>query len=243
MPGAMTLSHSAMLMMVQMPSRETVNHTILAVGILLQLALVFAVFQRGLARRFPAFTALLIFYPLRACLLFALAGRIDADDYNPLYNALSLAEVPLQAAVMLELLLRLMRELGGWTQRRAAVVIVSVAAACVLTWLVRAHVQTKDLADRMQVFGWFAMLALFAAAMKGARSWNLRCIAGGFGVFSLAQLAALLARNHAMLGHQGGAYVAWSYVPAGGYLVVVAFWIVALRRGESASLQVSEPAA
>jgi hypothetical protein len=216
-------------------SRAAINNSILATGILLQAGLVFVAFRRGIASRFPVFTALLIFYPLRAGLLFALGGYIDPDNYDSLFNALGVVEILLQAAVAIELLLRLMRELGGWTVRRAVVASLCAAAACGLTWAVLSRVAEKELEDRVQVLAWFVMLALFVAIVKSSRWRNLRCIAAGFAGFSVIQLAALAGRNYAMMRHQNAAYVGWSYVPACGYLLVVLFWMVGLRRESSTS--------
>src|SRR5271154_827542 len=88
---------------VSMPSRLTINRTLWATGLALQCALAVEVFRRGIARRFPCFAALICFYPLRAGLLFVLAGRIDADVYNPLFSALAFTEILLQVAIAVEL--------------------------------------------------------------------------------------------------------------------------------------------
>lgn len=223
----------AVLLAGHLLSHAAINNSILAIGVLLQVGLVFVAFRRGIASRFPVFIALLIFYPLRACLLFALGGRIDPDNYDSLFNALGMAEILLQAAIAVELLLRLVRELGGWTARRVAVLLVLGGAACGLTWIVHSRVAEKELADRVQVLAWFVMLALFAAIVKSSRWRNLKCIAAGFAGFSVIQLAALAGRNYAMMRHQSAAYVGWSYVPACGYLLVVLFWMVGLRRESS----------
>jgi hypothetical protein len=222
------------------PSRAAANAAILAVGLVLQCALVLVVFRRGVARRSPAFTALLIFYPLRAGLLSALAGRADAEAYNAWFNAVTLAEVPLQAAVALEMLLRLIGELGGWTVRRASAVLACIVAASALTWFVHGQVSSPALVDRVQVFGWFVMLALFAVILASAQSPNLKYIAGGFGCFSLVQLAALEGRSYAMLRHDDSAYVGWSYVPACGYLAIAIWWMLALRGSVRASQRTSK---
>lgn len=225
---------SAILLALHLPSREAVNQVIWGTGIVLQAALIFVVFRRGIARRFPLFTALITFFPVRAVLLLALGGgRIDSDAYDMLFRGLSMLEVPLLAAVIIELLLRVVRELGGWTLRRAAVVLGATVAACALAWAVLHQVAQGVHADRVLVLSWFVLLALFTAAVKNSRSGNLKRITGGFAAFSVIQLAALAGRSYAVLRHNEGIYVAWSYLPACGYLAVVVFWIFSLRRGEA----------
>lgn len=216
-------------------SRMAANTAILAVGLVLQCALAVVVFRRGVARRFPVFAVLLVFYPLRAGLLFALGGRIDADAYSSLFNALTLVEIPLQAAVVVELTLRLVRGLGGWTWRRGAVLLALLGAACGLTWIAVRLVREGRLVDRVQLLAWFVMLLLFGAIAKWGRSRNLLSIAAGFAAFSVIQLTTLAGRDYAMIRHNRGAFIGWSYVPASGYLAVVVFWLVVLRSESAGS--------
>lgn len=219
-----------MVWLPHLPSRMTANTVLWASGLVLQCALVLAVFSKGIARRFPAFAVILVFYPVRAAVLFALAARLDAEAYRSLFDALAFLEIPLQMLVVLELTLRLCAALGGWRRRRWLVLAGFLAVASALTWVVLRVIPEKGLADRAQVFMAAAMLALFAAAVNWARSWNLLRIADGFAAFAILQLATLAGKAHAIARHNPGAYVVWSYVPACGYLAVVIFWLAALRR-------------
>jgi hypothetical protein len=218
------------------PSRLAVNRALWATGLALQFALAVEVFRRGIARRFPCFAALICFYPLRAGLLFVLAGRIDSDIYNPLFSTLAFAEILLQVAVVIELLWRVNRETDaelrtssrcGWLGLLALFVLLGVAGG--LTWLVLKFTPARAPVDRVQVFVWFVMIALVAIAVKYARSANPVRIAAGFAAFSLIQLAALFGRGHAYLKHDAGWYLGWSYAPGVGYLAVVIFWLISLR--------------
>jgi hypothetical protein len=224
------LSSSTLLWVGDLLSRAMINRALWAVGLVLQCALVFAVFRRGIAGRFHGFTVLILFYPLRAALLFVLAGRIDSAAYNSLFDTLALIEIPLLVFVALELLMRLVRDAGGWTLRRAVLLLILFAAACGLTWAAHSIVAEKQLADRVQVLMNFVMLALFAGVWRGSRSRNLTWISAGFAVFAMVQLAALAGRAYAMSKQNAGAYAGWSYVPACGYLAVVIFWLVSLAR-------------
>jgi len=209
------------------------NRAIWAMGIALECILVFTLFFRRIARRFPFFTALMVFYPLRAAWLSAARGRMDGGLYDSIYNVLSFMEFLLQVFLAVEIGHRLIREGGAWTGWRRLVPVSIPVAAGGLAWIVAGAVAGKAPADRVEIFIWFLMIGLFAAAVKSSRTPNPIRIAGGFAAFSLLQLAALAGRVHAYLGRDAGQYLAWSYVPAIGYLAVVVFWLIALRREPS----------
>jgi hypothetical protein len=203
-----------MLAMFELPSRPVMNRAIWSVGLVLQAALVWVVFRRGVARRFPGFTALIVLYPLRAALLFALG----------------MLELALQAWVVVEIVLRLARAAGGWTGRRSIALLGLVAIALSLTVVTFHLLPAEQSADRVQIMAGFLMIGLFAAALKMAVSRNLVLIPAGFAAFAAMQLASLAGCGYAGIHHNADAFVAWSYVPACGYLGVVAFWLAALRR-------------
>lgn len=212
------------------PSRPEINTAIWAVGLLLQCALVFSLFRKGIARRYLPFTLIAIFYPARAALLFALSGHIDADNYESLYGALSFVEAPLELFIMIDLTRRLVREAGGWTARRALLVLLVFAAVCGLTGIIISELNAGVPADHLQILMGMAMLALFAALWKSSRTFNPICIAGGFALFSLVQIAALAGRTRATMFRDTPGYLLWSYVPGIGYLLIVILWLVALER-------------
>jgi hypothetical protein len=226
--------------MLQLPSRAAMNRAIWGVGLVLQAALVLVVFRRGVARRFPGFTALITFYPVRAALLFALAGRIEADDYDTMVRVLGILELLLQAWMVVEIVLRLARTAGGWTWRRGIEILVLVAVAFSLTAVTFHMLTAEQPADRMQIGVGFLMIELFAVAWRVARSRNLVLIPAGFAAFAVFQLASLAGCAYATVHPNAIGYLAWSYVPGCGYLAVVMFWLVALRR--EPSLIVTNPA-
>ena len=226
-------THLALFDWIWAPSRLTINRTLWATGLALQCALAVAVFRRGIARRFPCFTALICFYPLRAALLFVLAGRVDAEVYNPLFSALAFTEVLLQVAIAVELMLRINQEMGAEQRttagRRWVALLILLGFAGGLTWLVLRFTPVRAPVDRVQVFVWFLMIAPFVVTLKYARSVNPVRIAAGFAVFSLIQLAGSFGRAHAFVKHDAGWYLGWSYAPGVGYLAVVIFWLISLR--------------
>jgi hypothetical protein len=236
----------ALLTWLWLPSRLEINRVLWALGLVLQCALVVVVFRRRIARRFPCFTTLIGFYPLRASLLLVLAGRVDADVYNPLFNALTFTEIVLQIAVAGELIWRVDREMGGEEQgsmRRwglTLVVLAGVAAVC--TWLLLQFAPAGAGVDRFQAFAWFLMIAILLRALGSRRSANSALIAAGFGAFSLIQIAASLGRARAFLRHDAAWYLGWSYTPAVSYLALVLFWLIALRNETAARVKIFEVA-
>jgi len=212
------------------PSRLATNITIWTFAFVLQCALVYVVFRRGIARRFPLFVSLLVFHPARAALLFGLSGHLRGGLANSLYEVLSFIDDALQLLVAVEMALHLVRGIGGWTRFRALLCLLLLAAASVFTWITLVWVPNRMSSDRLQLFAWFALLALFGAVLKGSRSPNLTRISAGLAVFSLMQFSALAGRTVAFLNRNAGQYAAWSYVPVVGYLAIVIFWLITLQR-------------
>jgi hypothetical protein len=211
-------------------SRMATNTAIWTLAFVLQCILTYLVFRRGIARRFPVFASLLVFYPVRAALLFGLSGHIRSSVAGPLYEVLSFADVALQLAVAAEMAVHLIRGMGGWTRFRALLCLLVLGATSAFTWIVLALAPNRISAGRLQLFAWFALLALFGAVVKGSRSANLARISAGFAAFSVIELSALAGRTIAFLHRNASQYVAWSYVPAFGYLAIVVFWLITLRK-------------
>ena len=186
------------------------------------------VFRRGVARRFPIF-ALLVFQPARAALLFGLSGHIDKGLASSLYEVSSFLDVALQLMVV--------AELGAAPHPRHGRVDPGFAFFSASRWRAlqpsshgSAHVvPNRIFNDRLQLFAWFVLLALFGVVLKGSRSANLTRISAGFAVFSLMQFSTLAGRTAPFLHRDAGQYVAWFYLPAVGYLAIVVFWLIALQ--------------
>jgi hypothetical protein len=223
-------------------SHIAINKAVWAGGVALECILAGVIFSRRIAGRFPAFAALMIFYPLRALSLFACEGRIDSGVYDSLNSVLSLLEFALQILVAGEIGWNWARGADG--QRRRYGLLVAIAgAAMALAWGVAGAAAGKMAIDRLEIFVWFLMAGLFAAVMRGAEPTNLIRVAAGFAAFSVFQFVALGGRLHAWAGRNPREYLAWSYVPAVGYIGVVLFWLAALRREAGAVPGVEKVAA
>jgi hypothetical protein len=218
------------------PSRLATNITIWTFAVVLQCVLVYVVFRRGIARRSPFFASLLVFHPLRAALLFGMSGHVRTSLAGPLYGAFSFIDDALQLMVAVEIALHLVRGIGGWTRFRALLCLLLLGASSVFTWIMLVSVPNRISSDRLQLFVWFALLALFGAVLKGSRSPNLTRFSAGLAVFSLMQFAALAGRTVAFHNRNAGQYAAWFYVPAVGYLAIVIFWLITLRRESERTL-------
>lgn len=208
---------------------HTTNLVIWTIGLALQAALAVSVFLKRIPRSYPAFTVLILYYPARAILLFLLRSRMDAEAYGAWSDGLSVLALLLEAWVVLELILRVAPK-GRWTGRRSVVPAALAAAALSCSWATLALAPAGLIVDRAQVLAWWVFLALLAAVVvQPTQARNLIRICAGFAAFSFLQLVALAGRAHAFLVRGGHAYVAWSYVPAGAYMAVVAYWLLFLR--------------
>ncbi len=212
------------------PSRLATNTTIWTFGFVLQCVLAYVVFRRGIARRSPAFASMLVFHPFRAALLFGLPGHLRSGPAGSVYDVLSFIDDAVQLMVAVEIALHLVRDIGGSTRFRALLCLLLLGTASVFTWIALVLLPHRIPTDRLQLFAWFAMLALFGAILKGTRSPNLTRISAGLAAFSLVQFSALAGRAVAFHNRNTAQYAAWSYVPAVGYLAILIFWLMALRR-------------
>jgi hypothetical protein len=218
--------------MIQVHGKElalVINELAWAVGLAVECALVWVVFSRRIAGRFPAFAALMIFYPLRAALLLICQGHIGAGIYKSLFSALIMTEFALQMFLAGEIAFRWAGEAGG-QMRQYGLLMAIAAGAAALAWSVFAVVSERVEVNGWEIFVWFLMSGLFAVVVSGAHGANLVRIAAGFAAFSVLQLVTLAGRFHAWAGRDLREYLVWSYVPAAGYVAVMIFWLWALQR-------------
>ena len=211
--------------------QTTINNSLWTLSLILQIALVVSLFARQIARRVPCFTALLIFYPLRAALLFGLFSYLTPPNYATLYSTLSYIDLVLQAIVAIEIAHHLIRELGGITLLRATLVFLLLALCSGATALVLAQLPTHAPIhpDRVQTFLSFLMLALFVWTIATSRSTILRPITLGLALYASVSLFAQTGRITAALHRDPEAYARWSYISATTYLIVVCIWFLTLK--------------
>ena len=208
-----------------------INNSLWTLSLILQIALVIAIFARHIARRVPCFTALLIFYPLRALLLFILFDHLTPANYATFYATLSYIDLVLQSIVAIEIALHLIREQGGITPIRTTLLFLLLASAAGATLLVLAQLPAHAPIppDRVQTFLSFLMLALFVWTIITSRSAILRPITLGLALYASVSLFAQTGRIIAALHRDAEAYARWSYISAATYLIVVCLWFLTLK--------------
>jgi hypothetical protein len=216
-------------------TRTAINDLLWTVGLLLQCSLLALVFARGIVRRLPLFSGLLAFYLLRSILLFALFGKIDSAAYASTYEGLTIVDLALQLLVTGELVLSLTRSAGPRGLRRGTLLLIPVFAGAGTLLIARtlpAHSPVPF--DRVQAFIWVSMILLggFALAWTtaGQPAALPRRVALGFSFYAVAGIAASLERPYAMLARDARSLAMWSYVLPAAWVLVVVYWIAALRR-------------
>ncbi len=214
-----------------------INTSVWIAGLVLQSFLLVALFVRRVAPRLPVFTVLLSFYVVRSVLLYSLSGHLAAEDYGTLYNALSLADFLLQIVLAGELAWCVLRGANrgsrpGWTKTGILILIALAIAAGSAS---QVSVPGRYPPDRGTVFVailmFFLVLWMIAAKVSGPP----RRVAEGFAFYGAMGTLAGIERAYAALARNAGAFSAWSYLSTATWLVVVLFWIFALRPDDSAT--------
>lgn len=210
---------------------NVINLCLWGAGLGLQVILVVVLFLRGVARRFPIFTFLVIFYVLRSVALFALFDYLARSTYSQLYDFLSLADLCLQILLAGEIALRILRQSSGWTVSRMAKMAFLAALALGVAGGVAALIPTPGSVpvDRGAAFVAVLMVLLLLWAVLARIAGAPRRIAEGFAVYGIVSVLAGIARSYAALHRNAGAYAASSYAQAGIYMAVVVYWLFTLK--------------
>lgn len=204
---------------------KDINLILWCAGVTLQILLLGVLWLRGLLRRFPVFTTLIVFFIVRSVALFGLFGHVSRGAYASLYDALSLADVGLQILVGAEIAFGLLRAQSG--RRRGATALglyvgaVAIAAAAAAVMPIRGPAPT----DRGSAFASVLLLLVCVWGIAVRVGGAIRRLAAGFAVYSGVALVAAVERNSAALHHRPGAYQAGAYAQSGAYIAVVLFWI------------------
>lgn len=207
-----------------------INQWLWMAGLALQSLLLAVLLVRGVARRFPVFVLLILFYAIRSALLFALFGHVAQATYRTLYNGLSSFDIFLQLMVAGELGFHGMQQ-RGWTWRRATAFSALVVLAAAATWSIATSLSPRGPVplDRGALFTSALMLLLFLWMTWAKVSRLPYRIAAGFAFYSAVSLMAELERSRAGFGRNAIAFSAWSYVQASIYLIVLLVWLLVLR--------------
>lgn len=210
---------------------SAINLCLWGAGLGLQIVLVAVMFGRGLARRFPVFTFLIVFYIVRSVLLFAVFGHVERNIYSQLYDFLSLADLCLQILLAGEIAVWILRQTSGWTLRRVAAVAGFVVLSLAIAGGVAASLPGGGRVpiDRGAAFASVLMVLLVVWMIPGRISGPPRRIAEGFAIYGITGILAGVERSYAALHRLASAYAANSYAQAGIYMTVVLYWLFKLR--------------
>ena len=213
-------------------TRTSINNSLFLASLALQAGLLVLVWLRGYARRIPSFTLLLFFYPMRSLVLFVLPRMIGPSDFGVAYRELVLFGLLLQVVVAVEIGWRLWRVSGPFRWGLLLVPVIAWMGALIL-WAALPE-RTPLPADRLQIFCSIAMILLCGFALAGRADLLLRRVITGLASFGLVDLIATAGKSFAALHRDAASFAAWSYVDAGGYLLVVIFWMLSLRNEQTA---------
>jgi len=214
-------------------TRGGVNNLIWAVSLLLQLVVLVKVFRSGMARQLPAWAALLLFYPLRGAALFLLSAHLARPTYIEIFNLFSVIDLFLQFALVIHIATKYAAAQGGWTMPRLGALAGILAGSAVATFVLVQSVpkNTPLPPDRAQIFDSFLMILLCVWMMVRPAKGILRKVCLGFAFFGTWNVLAMLGRTVAASHRDVRTYTAWSYVSPAAYMVVMVFWLIALRGG------------
>jgi hypothetical protein len=220
----------------------TLDLLLWAAGFFGHLALVLVLLQRGRARTFPIFTALIVLNVTRTIVLFLINREGTKAAYFYTFWSLAFADVALQFGVIYELASRVFRPLGEWAvdvrARLAAWVAISVCFALLLTWIPKP--QNRFWMQVIFLKGSFFSAALMSELFVGMMalssvaglSWSSHVakIAKGLAVYSVATLVFETANT--CLGFKGTdrIYDELSRIRMVLYLCCIMYWIVSLWR-------------
>jgi hypothetical protein len=217
-------------------TRVAINNSLWIAGVALQLWLLRLMLTRGarqrwIARRMPLLTLLLGFYLVRAILLFALFGHVAPAKYAATVRGLSLADLLLQLLVAGEIATQLMRGWGGWTFRRAMLLLllpcVAWGASSMARQMLPANAPIPP--DRLQMFDAALMILLCGVALAWPAAALLRRVTLGLAFYGVFDLMTTAGRTIAAVHRDARAFAEWSYPLSGAWIVVVVYWMVVLK--------------
>jgi hypothetical protein len=214
--------------------------------------LLFVLFIRHRARRFPLFTAFIVANVLRTVSLYLIARFGTKATYFYTYWYLAIFDVGLQLCVAYELASGIFRPLGIWAKdvRHSFVWLgsLSVGGAAALAWLASppTRLWMQSVMIKGNLFSAALMSELFvgmiALSVTVGLPWktHITRIAQGLGVYSIIDV--LVEAAHSYFGLSGGtrAYDALSHARIAVYITCLMYWIIMLWREEKPTRELPE---
>ena len=219
-----------------------------AASFLGHLMLLFVLWKRHRAKRFPFFTTLIATNIVRTIALYVVMHNGTKDNYFYTYWSLTVLDTILQLCIAYEMASHVFRPMGVWAPdvRKSFFWLlgVSVVLACGLSWLASPPTQSvvKAFVIRANFFtaAWMSefFVGMMVLSSRVKRPWNTHAaaIAKGFGVYMMLGVIIESGQAYFGVGQSTQAYTALSHFRIAVYLGCVGYWIVALgatRRRES----------
>jgi hypothetical protein len=223
-----------------------------AVGLFENLALLFVLWYRRLANRFPFFTGLAVLSVIRTIVLYLVHGYGTKDSYFDIYWSLAILDAVLQLGIVYEIASLVFRPVGVWApdvrQSFLWLAGLSVAVASGLSWLASppARAWEQSFVTKGNLFASALMSEVFVCMMAlsigAGLPWRAHAakIAKGLGAYSLVSLLIEAGHSYFGVGRGAPAFVFLSHIRIAAYLICVAYWAVMLWQQEQLSRELTE---
>jgi hypothetical protein len=216
------------------------------------LVLLFVLWKRHRAKRFPFFTTLISISIVRTIALYVVMRYGTKVSYFYTYWLLAVLDTILQLCIAYEMAAHVFRPMGVWASdvRKSFfwLLSLSVVLAGGLSWLASPPTESavKSLVIKVNFFAAAWMSELFVGMMvlssRVKRPWNTHAaaISKGFGVYMM--LGVIIESGQAYFGvlQSTQTYTALSHLRIAVYLGCVLYWIVTLRRDAPPSRELTE---
>jgi hypothetical protein len=223
-----------------------------AIGLVENLGLVFVLWYRARAKRFPFFTALITLNVVRTIVLYLVLRLGTKENYFYTYWSLATLDTMLEVGIVYEVASRVFRPGGVWARdvRRTFLWMagLSITVALGLSWLASppAHLWIAAFVTKGTLFAAALMSELFvlmmALSIRARLPWrsHVAKIAQGLGAYSLISMLIEVGHSYFGVGRDIPAFVFLSHVRIAAYLSCVVYWIVVLWREEPPGRKMTE---
>ncbi len=219
------------------------SNALLAAGFGLQVVLMLLLYKLRRLREMWTFGALILFYAIRAAVLFELLHHVSRESYRELFSGLSWMDLGLQIMLAVELTL-----VASRTMKRSWLVVLPIFTGMILLALAIAAGTAVVLptrspvpADRGTIFTGVLFVELLAWLLSvEVRGWP-RSVSMGMAVVGLAGTVTECAKSVTAAHRDSHAFVVWAYGNASMYVAVLAYWSVqCVRIGRSVGARESK---
>jgi hypothetical protein len=223
-----------------------------AAGLAGNTALLFVLFYRRLAHRFPFFTSLIALNVFRTIVLYWVLHLGTTEAYFESYWSLGLLDTALQLCIVYEIALLVFRPTGRWApdvrQRFLWLLFPSMAVALGLSllaspparfWQLSAVARGNLCAECLMSELFVLMLALSVSAGLPWRTHVAR-IAQGLGTYSIVSLIIQTGKSYFGVARDAPMFVSLGHIRMASYLVCVTYWIVTLWAEEQRPIPMPE---